>query len=71
MWWPCLWVGFRPGESGTPSWQPPFQTGSISIERFPRVSAAQEAYAGRVRKDIDHEALKPAAWRIDALQVGT
>ena len=23
-----------------------------------------------MRKDIDHEALKPAAWRIDALQVG-
>ena len=35
------------------------------------VLPAQEAYAGRVRKDIDHEALKPAAWRIDALQVGT
>ncbi len=30
-----------------------------------------QAYAGRVRKDIDHEALKPAAWRIDALQVCT
>ena len=24
-----------------------------------------QAYAGRVRKDIDHRALKPAAWRVD------
>lgn len=24
-----------------------------------------QAYAGRVRKDIDHKALKPAAWRVD------
>lgn len=26
---------------------------------------AAQAYAGRVRGDIDHEALKPAAWRVD------
>lgn len=26
---------------------------------------ATQAYAGRVRGDIDHEALKPAAWRVD------
>lgn len=26
---------------------------------------APQAYAGRVRKDIDHKALKPAAWRVD------
>ena len=24
-----------------------------------------QAYAGRVRNDIDHKALKPAAWRVD------
>jgi len=24
-----------------------------------------QAYAGRVREDIDHRALQPAAWRVD------
>ena len=35
-----------------------------SLSDYSRVPAAQ-AYAGRVRGDIDHEALKPAAWRVD------
>ena len=24
-----------------------------------------QAYAGKVRSDLDHNALKPAAWRVD------
>jgi hypothetical protein len=29
-----------------------------------------QAYAGRVRGDVDHEALKPAAWRVDGYLEG-
>ena len=29
-----------------------------------------QAYAGRLRGDIDHEALKPAAWRVDGYLEG-
>ena len=29
-----------------------------------------QAYAGKVRTDLDHEALKPAAWRIDSFLDG-
>ena len=30
------------------------------------VCYVQQAYAGKVRKDIDHNAYKPAAWRVDS-----
>ncbi|CAK0747412.1 hypothetical protein CVIRNUC_001763 [Coccomyxa viridis] len=31
----------------------------------PAADAAAEAYSGQVAKDVDHEALMPAAWRLD------
>lgn len=30
------------------------------------VCCVLQAYAGKVRKDIDHNAYKPAAWRVDS-----
>ena len=34
--------------------------------RFAADIASMQAYAGRVRTDIDHDSYKPAAWRVDS-----